>query len=54
MFETFSLVLHDAPKSPVSTCLMKIQSWTQTGWSTPSWRRMLSICSWFEILPAST
>ena len=52
--EIFSFVLQDAPKSPVRICLTKIQSWTQYGWSTPSWRRMLSICSWLLIFPAST
>ncbi len=54
MCDTRSFVLQLAPKSAVTICLMKMPSCTQYGWSTPSWRRMLSICSWLLILPAST
>ena len=50
--ETRSLVDQLTPKSAVATCLRKMPSCTQYGWSTPRLRRMFSTCSALAILPA--
>src|SRR6185503_10799989 len=54
MCETSSLVDQLRPKSNVKTCFTNTQSWYGMERSTPSWWRMLAICSGLEILPAST
>jgi hypothetical protein len=50
--DTRSLVDQLTPKSAVATCLRKMPSCTQYGWSTPRLRRMFSTCSALAILPA--
>src|ERR1051326_1524932 len=52
MSDTRSLVAQLAPKSAVAICLTKMPSCVGYDSSTPSWRRMFSICSGLEILPA--